>query len=264
MGASGPKHRTLFLSDLHLGAIGSRSDHILQFLHENDAEAYVLVGDILDLWHPLLPHWSEDDQRVLNHLRDRQAKGAQVRYLRGNHDPDPSRAPASKRLEADVVDELVHVAKDGRRYLVLHGDVADGRAVRSHMMTRLGSRIDHLLRRLDGGLSVLRRRSVPEARSMIEALLSGVNAILYRSRAHERRLITMAKSRGLDGVICGHFHIASLHEDHGLIYANCGDWVDSLTAIVEADDGGLQLLAWCPEIAASAQKTRTMGLEDAA
>lgn len=99
---------------------------------------------------------------------------------------------------------------------------------------------------------------------MIEALLSGVNAILYRSRAHERRLIAMARDRGLDGVICGHFHIASLNEDHGLIYANCGDWVDSLTAIVEAEDGGLQLLAWCAQNAAWAQKGRTLGLEDAA
>jgi UDP-2,3-diacylglucosamine pyrophosphatase LpxH len=252
------RHRTLFLSDLHLGAIGSKPDHILGFLEENHADHYVLVGDILDLWQPLLPHWREGDQRVLNHLRDRQAKGATLRYLRGNHDPNPQDVAASKRLDLAVEDALVHLSADGRRYLVLHGDCADGRAVRSHLMTRIGSRIDHILRRLDQGLSRLRRRSLPEARSTIEALLSWVNDAMYKSRGHERRLIDMARARGLDGVICGHFHIASLHEDHGLIYANCGDWVDSLTAIAESPDGGLQLLAWQAEGAVAARDIKTL------
>ncbi len=252
------RHRTLFLSDLHLGAIGSKSDHILGFLEENHADHYVLAGDILDLWQPLLPHWCDGDQRVLNHLRDRQAAGATLRYLRGNHDPNPLSVAPPKRLDVPVEDHLVHAAADGRRYLVLHGDCADARAVRSHMMTRIGSRIDHVLRRLDWALSRLRRRSVPEARSTIETLLSWVNALMYKSRAHERRLIAMAKARGLDGVICGHFHIAGLHEAHGLIYANCGDWVDSLTAIAEAADGGLHLLAWQAEGAIAARNITTL------
>lgn len=237
-------HRTLFLSDLHLGALGCRADLLLSFLQANRAETYVLVGDILDLWHPLLPHWTEDAARVLNHLKQRRAEGARLIYLRGNHDPDPGRAPAEKRLDVAPVDSLMHQAGDRRTYLVLHGDVADGRAVRSHTMTRLGSRIDHLLRRLDRGLSILRRTSTAEARSTIEALLSGVNALLYRRCGHERRLIAMARQAGADGVICGHFHIARLHDTHGLIYANCGDWVDSMTALAEAPDGSLQLLGW--------------------
>jgi UDP-2,3-diacylglucosamine pyrophosphatase LpxH len=241
---SGPvhHHRTLFLSDLHLGALGSRSDLILSFLQENRAETYVLAGDILDLWQPLLPHWSAEDDAVLDHLRQRQAEGAVIHYLRGNHDPDPGRAPATRRLEVPVQDRLLHLAADGRRFLVLHGDVVDARSVRSHAMTRLGSRIDHLLRRLDRGLSRLRRGSSAPTRSTIEALLSGVNALLYRSNRHETRLIGLARAAGADGVICGHFHIARLRDLGGLIYANCGDWVDSMTALAEAPDGALQLL----------------------
>ena len=239
-------HRTLFLSDLHLGALGSRADLILSFLHANRAETYVLVGDVLDLWHPLLPHWTEEAQLVLQHLRDRQADGAVIHYLRGNHDPDPGRAPLDKRLDVVPVESLIHNGKDQRRYLVLHGDVVDARLVRSHVMTRLGSRIDHLLRRLDRGLSVLRRGTPAEARSAIETLLAGVNAMLYRSRSHERRLVEMARQHGADGVICGHFHIADLHDAHGMIYANCGDWLDSMTALAEAHDGALRLLTGRP------------------
>lgn len=235
-------HRTLFLSDLHLGAIGSRADLILSFLKANRADTYFLIGDILDLWQPLLPHWTPDAQLVLDHLRARQAAGAVIHYLRGNHDPDPSCTPQAQRLDVTPTDVLIHHGKDNRRYLVLHGDVVDGRLVRSHLMTRLGSRLDYWLRRLDQGLSVLRRNSSVETRSTIEAMVSGVNAMLYRGRRHEKRLLAMARGYGADGVICGHFHIADLHRDHGMIYANCGDWLDSMSALAEAQDGSLHLI----------------------
>ncbi len=54
--------------------------------------------------------------------------------------------------------------------------------------------------------------------------------------------MALARAEGLDGVICGHFHLAGLHREHGLVYANCGDWVDSATALVEGFDGTLQLM----------------------
>lgn len=250
MGKSIRHHRGLFLSDLHLGALGSRADLILSFLQHNHAQTYFLVGDILDLWQPLLPHWTDDAQRVLDHLRARQRAGAVIHYLRGNHDPDPSCAPQPKCLEAAALDEVIYVAGDQRTYLVLHGDIVDARVVRSHVMTRLGSRIDHILRRVDRGLSRMRRGTSAEARSTIETLLAGVNSLLYRGRKHERRLVELARRRGVQGVICGHFHIAGLHDDHGLTYANCGDWLDSMTALAEDHDGTLRLLSWRPLAAA--------------
>jgi UDP-2,3-diacylglucosamine pyrophosphatase LpxH len=188
-----------------------------------------------------LPHWSPADQAVIDHLNRRVREGAVLHYIRGNHDPAPHRAPAHARLNATVLPALIHAAGDGRRYLVLHGDEADSRFVRSHLATRFGSLIDHLLRRFDQGLRRLRIGAGGEARSLIEGVISSLNALSYAGRAHERTLIAMAREAGLDGVICGHFHIAGLHEDHGLIYANCGDWVDSFTALEEGHDGTLRL-----------------------
>ena len=234
--------RTLFLSDLHLGALGCRADLILAFLEAHPAERYVLVGDILDLWHPLLPHWSARDQAVVEHLNARQAEGAELVYLRGNHDPHPERAPEARRIAAEPIAETIHHAPDGRRYFVVHGDLIDGRMFRSHVMTRLGSRIDHLLRRLDGVIDRLRRSEAGHRPGLIGSAICGLNALLYARRSHERRLVALARARGCDGVICGHFHIADLHEDHGLIYANCGDWIDNFTALAEAHDGALRLL----------------------
>lgn len=234
--------RTLFLSDLHLGALGARPERVLALLRSHPAQTYVLAGDILDLWQPLLPHWTDADQAVIDHLNARAEAGARLVWLRGNHDPDPLAAPRSMRLRADPVASHLHEAADGRRYLVIHGDEADGRMVRAHLFTRLGSRLDHMLRQGETALRLAGPGLPNEARSPVEALLNGLNALLYMGRSHERRLVAMARAQGLDGVICGHFHIAGLHEDHGLVYANCGDWVDSMTALAEWPDGTLHLM----------------------
>lgn len=234
--------RTLFLSDLHLGALGSRSDLIVEFLESMRAETYVLVGDVLDLWRPMLPHWNRCDQAVIDHLHRRQAEGARIVYVRGNHDPDPNRAPAHARLRVDMVDRMIHTAGDEQRYLIVHGDQADSRLIRAHWVTRLGSLADHMLRRLDRSLRRLTGKTEGEARSLIEWVLTSVSMMSCAGRSHERRMVAMARQEGLDGVICGHFHIADLHGDHGLVYANCGDWVDSFTGLVEDFDGTLSLL----------------------
>lgn len=236
-----PSGRTLFLSDLHLGALSSRAGLVLRFLQDHPAETYVLVGDILDLWCPLLPHWTAQDQAVIDHLRARVRSGARVIYVRGNHDPDPRHVPPHARLEAQHVGFHVHRTSRGRRYLVVHGDEADSRLIRLHAMTRLGSLIDHGLRRLDGLLRRLSRRQ-PNARGAVECLIAAANAQRYRGRVHEQRMVALARDRGLDGVICGHFHIAALHDHFGLTYANCGDWVDSMTALEDAGDGVLRRL----------------------
>ena len=257
---SPPRNRTVFLSDLHLGAIGSRPDLVLAFLRANPAATYVLAGDVLDLWQPLLPHRRTEDQAVIDHLNRRQAQGAALVWLRGNHDPDPARAPAHVRLNATPVARHVHTAANGARYLVVHGDEADSRLVRAHVMTRLGSRIDHALRRLDHGLRRLRRGTRGEARGLVEGVLITLNRLAYARRSHERRLVAMARAEGLDGVICGHFHIAGLNADHGLLYANCGDWMDSFTGLVERRDGALHLAGGRPAPAAAPVSLATPAL----
>lgn len=232
---------TLFLSDLHLGALGARADLALVFLQQCPADRYVLVGDILDLWQPLLPHWTRADQAVIDFLNARARAGAHLVYVRGNHDPDPRIIPDHARLTARHVTEYIHEAADGRRFLVSHGDEVDSRAIRTHTMTRMGSLIDHSLRALDRHL----RRVIattPGHRSRIEKLLYAFNALMYRGRDHERRMVDIARARGFDGVICGHFHIAGLHRHFGLTYANCGDWMDSMTAIEDPGTGRLRLL----------------------
>ncbi|QYZ69774.1 UDP-2,3-diacylglucosamine diphosphatase [Neotabrizicola shimadae] len=235
-------HRTLFLSDLHLGAHGCRADRLLDFLRQNSADRLYLVGDILDVWHPLRPRWSALHDSIIDLIRERMAQGMELVLLAGNHDA-ALKETVSPFAGAVALDTAVHRTARGRSFLVLHGDACDARILRHHLATRIGTRLDGSLRGIDAALRRLRRNLPADHRSLIERLLSAVNACLAWGAAHERRLIALAQAQGHDGVICGHFHKPALHDRDGLTYVNCGDWVDSLTAIAEDVEGHLRLVS---------------------
>ncbi|WGV15553.1 UDP-2,3-diacylglucosamine diphosphatase [Fuscovulum ytuae] len=255
--AQGQRHRALFLSDLHLGALGGRADLVAGFLEAHSADTIFLVGDIFDIWHPLVLRWGTAERRVVELLRQRAEEGSRLVYLRGNHDAPYMSARCKSGLAGEIElpvapsDHAIHATGDGRRLLVIHGDVCDARPLRFHLLTRLGSRLDSLLLLLDSGLRRLRFAFGPHGRGPLKLMLSAVNDLIYCNRAHERRLVALARAQGLDGVVCGHFHIAALHEEHGPLYVNCGDWVDSFTAVVETWDGRLQLLGAAVEAGAA-------------
>lgn len=248
------QHRALFLSDLHLGAMGCRADLILGFLRANTAPVIYLVGDILDIWHPLHLHWSATHDAILGLLSDRARTGTRLVYLIGNHDADLRRGRAPSPLQAELAERITHETASGQRLLVLHGDACDARILRWHLCTRIGSRLDAILRRTDRGLRRFGRTLAPQDRSLIETVLCWINAAMAMGHGHERRLVALARATGHDGVVCGHFHLADLHRRHGLTYANCGDWVDSFTALAEAYDGSLSILGGREALATDAHR----------
>lgn len=238
------RYRSLFLSDLHLGARGCRAAEILDFLAGVEADTIYLVGDILDVWHPGKVHWGAAQDAIWTDLGSRAANGTRVIYLPGNHDAPLREIDTGRFDQFELADSLTHTAADGTRYLVLHGDQVDARIFRFHVMTRIGSRLDAALRTLDHALRGLR----PSAkRGIFEWAICGVNALMMVGNGFEKRLAAMAVASGHDGVICGHFHKAALRQSGPITYANCGDWVDSRTALVETFDGALQLVEWRAE-----------------
>lgn len=236
------RYRALFVSDLHMGARGCRAEAFLEFLRSCEAETIYLVGDILDIWHPGRLYWGEVHNAIILELIGRQRAGTRVIYLPGNHDAALRRGGRKHLGGIELRDTITHEAADGTRYLVLHGDQVDGRVLRWHFMTRLGSRGDAALRALDAWL---RRNLHSQAeRGVFEIAISGVNTLLMLGNGFKKRLAALARAEGHDGVICGHFHKAALGLADGLTYANCGDWVDSQTALVEIEDGSLRMLEW--------------------
>ncbi|RME18334.1 MAG: UDP-2,3-diacylglucosamine diphosphatase [Alphaproteobacteria bacterium] len=241
----GRRVRSLFLSDLHLGARASRPGRVLDFLRAFEAETIYLVGDVLDLWHGGRVFWNARAEAVMDELAARARAGVRVVYLAGNHDAI-LREPGAARLPTgfELREAVIHAAADGRRYLVVHGDQADFRLLRSHALTRVGSRAEAALRNLDAMVARRRLPRVAGQRSHAERLIAAFNSLVVMADRFERKLTGLAAFAGADGVICGHSHKPLMREIDGVLYANCGDWVDSMTAIAEEPDGRLQLLAW--------------------
>jgi len=250
-------HRSVFLSDFHLGARACRPAPILAFLRRVRAEHLYLVGDILDTFHGGQVHWGAEHDAIVSELERLAATGTRVIYLPGNHDAvtrAPDAAPPFAGVE--LREALIHIGADGRRHLVLHGDQCDRRMMRWHVMTRIGSRADAALRRLDDSLQ--RRAGTGRAGpTPLAALRTAANALMTLGDRFERRLAGLAAAAGADGVICGHSHKPALKRVDGIGYANCGDWVDSFTALVEHHDGRLALVATAPEPAARPRGAET-------
>ena len=62
--------------------------------------------------------------------------------------------------------------------------------------------------------------------------------------AFEEAVATEARRAGVDGVICGHIHHPADRRFAGIHYLNCGDWVESCTAIIETHAGELRVMHW--------------------
>lgn len=236
------RHRTLFLSDCHLGTNGCRADILAEFLERNTAETLVLVGDIVDTSQPLTQNWTPAEDRVLQLLLKRAHEGVRIVYLPGNHDSFFRRHYGRYFGAIEIVERMEYRTADGRTYLVLHGDVCDRYAGRAQWLMRLGGQVDGMVRLANTLINRLRASVGLGDMRIVEYVLLRINRMLRYGERYQDRLVSLARTSGADGIICGHFHEPALHDDLGLIYANCGDWIDNCSAITEAADGSLRLV----------------------
>jgi len=245
------QHRAIFLSDMHLGTRMCQPELILAFLNAHHAETVYLIGDIVDNWHPLGRNWSAAHHQVLRHLLDLPQTGTRVIYLPGNHDSFFNAYAGSIFGGIEVEREAIHQTADGRRLLVTHGDQCDVFAHKAPIMARIGSLIETGARAFDAAQRTMSRAAgLPEWHG-ITRQLTRANTLIRNYDRFEERLCALGVSRGADGIVCGHFHQPALHDRHGPIYANCGDWAEHGTGLVEAFDGKLRLLSVSQDIPAS-------------
>ena len=239
-------HRAIFVSDIHLGSGTAKSLKFLDFLETNTADTVYLVGDIVDNWHPLWRGWSADHHLILRRLLELPLAGTRVVYIPGNHDAFFRRFAGATFNGIDVAANAVHVAADGRAFLVVHGYCCDVFAVRAFILAFLGYMIERSVRGVDAVQRRALRRLLPKEWEGLDRAIAAVNKFFRQIDRFEERLTDLARHGGHDGVICGHFHQSALKDIEGLVYANCGDWVGSNTAIAEGFDGRLSLLEFSP------------------
>ncbi|RLJ63503.1 UDP-2,3-diacylglucosamine diphosphatase [Sulfurisoma sediminicola] len=236
--------RAIFLSDIHLGTRGCQAERLLDFLREHEAEYIFLVGDIVDFWAMSRGiHWTAAQNTVVQKLLRRARHGEKIFLIPGNHDEALREYDDTAFGDITVVREYIHTASDGKRYLLIHGDEFDQVTRYHRWLAVLGDIGYNGLVRINAWLSWLRRRlNRPGYWSLAGYAKRKVKTAVSFIFDFEDSVIHAARERGVDGVICGHIHSATIRHDAGITYINCGDWVDSCTAIVEHFDGRMELI----------------------
>jgi UDP-2,3-diacylglucosamine pyrophosphatase LpxH len=241
-----PAVRSVFISDVHLGTRACQAERLVAFLREYPSEHLYLVGDIIDFWAMNRSvQWAPGHNTVVQKVLRRARHGCTVIFIPGNHDEALRDYGGLAFGDIRVEAEWVHVAADGRRYWLIHGDAFDQVTRHHRWVAVLGDVAYNILVRINLWLSRVRRwLRRPGYWSLAGYAKAKVKKAVNFIFDFEDAIAHATRSLGLDGVICGHIHWASDRDIGGIRYLNCGDWVDSCSAIVEHADGRMEVVRW--------------------
>lgn len=235
--------KTIIISDVHLGTKDSKSKELSKFLKYNHCRYLILNGDIVDAWNLLrYSKWTKKDTRVVRRIIQMiERYDTEVIYVRGNHDDFVDKIIPFSFGKIKFVDEhtLIH---DSKRYLVIHGDVFDMISSRFAWLARLGDVSYKIL------LWINRRRNKQRTLkglpyiSFSQKIKNSVKLAVSYISDFEQTMTAYARENGYQGVICGHIHRPEIKFIDDIHYLNSGDWVESLSALVEHEDGTWEIL----------------------
>lgn len=235
--------RTIWISDVHLGFPGCSAEHLLEFLRSMRCETLYLVGDIVDFWYLRKKrYWPQAHNNVIRSILGKAKHDTRVVFVPGNHDEVMRQYEGLTMGNVEISNEVVHTTADGRRFLVLHGDQFDAAVISSPLIGLIGSKLYDGLLKLNRLVNWVRTRLGKDHWSLAAFLKSRVkNAVKFISN-FEQAVIREARSNDVDGLICGHIHRPEISLGDDVIYMNCGDWVESCTALIENHDGSIDLI----------------------
>lgn len=231
------KARTVLISDTHLGTRGCKDVQLLEFLKSFDSDYLFLVGDIIDGWRLKQSfYWNETHNLIIREILKKSKKGTKVIWVIGNH--DEFMRPHLEHFDSfgniEIVNEYKHLM-GGKHYWVVHGDEFDG-IVRYHRWVALLGDMGYTAllwtnRHFNSVRAVFGLGYWSLSAFIKKKVKSAVNFLV----AFEDSLAEEAKKRGFDGVVCGHVHNAEIKYINDIHYINCGDFVESMTAIIEKE-----------------------------
>jgi UDP-2,3-diacylglucosamine pyrophosphatase LpxH len=235
--------RTVILSDVHLGTPESKAREANHFLKHVRCAKLILNGDIIDGWQlRRAGQWKNAHTRFIRIvLKMLEKRDTEIVYLRGNHDDVLSKFLPMSFARLSIVEDYVHTTPNGP-YLVLHGDIFDTITRRFVFLAHVGDWGYQLLLKLNRVYNAWRAWRGKEYWSLSKAIKARVKSAVSHVGSFEDHLVRLARERGCVGIICGHIHTPADKQCDGIHYLNSGDWVESLTAIVEHWDGRFELI----------------------
>lgn len=237
------EYRTVFISDLHLGSRGCRAKELSAFLKRIRCQKLYLVGDVIDMWRLRQRwYWPKAHNKVVRRLLRMASKGTEVIYVPGNHDEHARQFIGLTFGDIQTLRQATHQTADGRKLLITHGDEFDLIVQNHRLLSVAGAWGYDWLVTVNRWYNRLRQWLGLPYRSLSQAIKAKVKRACQFISDFESTLIDVARHKGYQGVVCGHIHKAEARPNDPIEYYNCGDWVESCTALVEHDDGKLQVI----------------------
>jgi UDP-2,3-diacylglucosamine pyrophosphatase LpxH len=238
-----PHYRAIWISDAHLCGRDCQVGCLHGFLRRVKCDYLYIVGDFFDFWQFRGRwRWPREQHSVLRRILKMAKKGTRIYYIPGNHDEVLRDYEGTSVGGVEIRNRTTHTTLTGQRLLVMHGDEFDTIVQCHRWLAVLGSvAYDHLIF-LNRIVNFVRRLFKLPYYSLSGAIKRKVKRALLFARNFEEAAVHAARREGLDGIICGHIHQPALREINGVLYANCGDWVENCTAVAETLTGELVIL----------------------
>jgi UDP-2,3-diacylglucosamine pyrophosphatase LpxH len=239
------KYKSIFISDVHLGSRGCKADELCEFLKNNTSENLFLVGDIIDGWR-LRQKWyfPQSHANVIRRILTASKRGTNVYYILGNHD-EAFRKFLNFDLEIGnikILNEYSYQSVSDKKILVIHGDMFDSLMLDKKWLMHIGDVVYNFMIWVNIHLNKLRSLFGMKYWSLSNWLKQNTKKALNYINSYEDHLSSYCITHNFDGIICGHIHVSAIKKIGNIDYLNCGDWVESGTAIVEHHDGEFELV----------------------
>jgi UDP-2,3-diacylglucosamine pyrophosphatase LpxH len=236
------RYRAAWISDVHLGTRGSNSAAFLAFLKEYEFDTLYIVGDLIDIWSLRRGiYWPQEHNDVIQKVLRKARKGTRIICIPGNHDEFLARHLGAYGA-ITIQKHAVHVTSDGRRIFVLHGHELDTVVQNIKWLALLGDLGYQFLLGLNPLVNLVRRIFGFGYWSLSKAVKQRVKDAVSFIGAYEDAIVRYAERFNVQGVLCGHIHSPVIRQIGDTTYYNCGDWVENCSALVERDDGQIELL----------------------
>ena len=240
------KCRTAWLSDIHLGYQGCKTEFLLDFLDKVECDYLYLVGDILDVQHMQEKgfYWPDSHNDVVEALFKKTKNNTKVFYIPGNHDEIFRQYDGLTFHNVEIHNRCIHQTIDGRRLLMMHGDEFDSVLNHHPIIRSLGDISNDFILFINRSLHKLHHTVGLPYFSYSGLIKRKIKHLIQHTSTIQKAVVEEAKKSAVDGIVCGHQHQAQIKNMNGILYCNDGDWVENCTTMVEHEDGTLELLRW--------------------
>jgi len=234
-------YEAIIISDLHLGTKHCKADEVLTFLKTHKTKKLILNGDIIDGWALSRgSKWENKHTKVISEIL-KISKDTEVIYIRGNHDDFIKEYIGLTFNSIKFVEEYNFEFK-GIKYLILHGDIFDVFIHKYKWLSKLGSVLYDIALDINHLYNKFRKYKKLPYNSISQKMKAGVKKATNFINDFENVVFDYAHLHKYDAVITGHIHTAADKLIKNVRYVNCGDWVESMTAVLINENGNIELI----------------------